>query len=155
MVDTSEWKREMERLAKKLAAHGEKKRLTHKARALLERDLMIAFYLLHKLMEDHRVSPDLADVEIETDSFPSPGRLEILTRPEALESLVNREAGEAATFKLGVLTNKIIHAYLIAAFPERNKPLRVIICSEFEHNTRLIVADLDHLLARLHEGALP
>ena len=46
MVDPSEWKHEIQRLAAKLAAHVEKSRLTHRSRARLERELMVAYYLL-------------------------------------------------------------------------------------------------------------
>lgn len=125
----------------------------------LEKDLMLAFYLVHKLLEDHRIPDEDGAIPIAADSFPSTGKMDYLRDTKNVRRSLQGQVAEPLKLKLGVLANKVIHSYLIVPIvkeDEEDEPLRVAVCSEFEHNTRLfviLVSDLIAVLRHIGEDA--
>ena len=149
MIDTALWKHAIERNASQLGGYYGKKNLSHVSAARLERLLMESFYLLHKLMDDHRIDDRLAETEIPIRTVRSEGMRHYLSEPEQATKRLSEST--TATMRLGVITNKIIHSYLILpSYTAQQGLQKVVICSEFEHFDRLIIASLDDLLSPLN-----
>lgn len=117
----------------------------------LEKDLMIAFFLVHKLIEEHRVPDQDGAILIPADSFASMGKMEYLRDTKNVARSLKGQAAEPQKLKLSVLANKIIHSYLIVPLNKENEPSRIVLCSEFEHNTRLFVILLSDLIEVLRQ----
>ena len=148
MIDTALWKRAIQRFACQLEGYCGKKNVSHVSSARLERLVMQSFYLLHKLIDDHRIDDHLAETEVSVRTIRSEGMRYYLNNPKHALSQVNEAS--PTKIRLGVITNKIIHSYLILPLTSPQQGLReIVVCSEFEHYDQLIVVSLDHLLSAL------
>lgn len=149
MIDAIHWKKELQRRASHLAGYPGRVRLNHTSACRLERLLMESFYLLHKLMEDHRIDDHLADLPVSVKVTPSAGRTHYLADPGGVVAALPPTL-ESATFRLAVVANKIIHSYLILPVINRESGLgEVVVCSEFENFDQLLVIPLQQLIELL------
>lgn len=150
MTDPTDWRREVGRLATQLGAYHGKKRLNHRSRARLERLTMTAYYLLHKLMEDHRVPGDVETRAIEVRSTRAQARSHYLVDYQRILHALEEHPPRKESLSTGVLANKVIHSYLILPISDPGAGLNeLVIASDFEHFDRLIVASLQDLVAPL------
>ena len=118
----------------------------------LEKDLMLAFYMVHKLLENHRIPDEDGAIPVVADSYPSGEKVNYLKDTKNVSRSLKIRAAEPVKLKLRVLANKIIHSYLIVPHTNENEDTRVVICSDFEHNKRLfslLVSDLSAVLKRI------
>ncbi len=150
MIDPSYWKQELRRQAKQLDGYIGRSVLGHQSKARLERLLMQGYFLLHKLMEDHRIDDAIAGTVIPMSAVQSAGRTVYLGDYQKLHKTLAEISQDQVSYHLSVLANKIIHSYLILPIIEEGKGLqRVAICSEFEHFDKVLVVPLETLITPL------
>lgn len=153
MIDPAPWKRELQRIAQQLGVYVGKSTLSRASASRLERLLMQGYYLLHKLIEDHRIDDSLAEREIPVRHVASAGMRSYLADPESAGAAFDLSVATPASIRLGVIANKIIHSYLILPLVNAETGLReVVVCSEFEHFDKLLAIPLESLLAPLTFG---
>jgi hypothetical protein len=153
MIDPAPWKRELTCLAKRLRAYAGRSKLSHASATRLERLLMQSYYLLHKLMEDHRIDDGLAEHEIPVRQVASAGMRDYQINPEKAGCAFSQSDVTSSSIRLGVIANKIIHSYLILPLVSSDTGLQeVIVCSEFEHFDKLLAIPLESLVAPLNLG---
>ena len=151
MIDSTPWKKELARAASQLEAYLGRPWLSHGSSCRLERLLLVSYYLLHKLMEDHRIEDDLAESLVEVELVPSAGRANYLIDHQRVVNSLTLST-ERTSLRLSVLANKIIHSYLILPIFKGDSGLEsVAICSEFEHFDKVVVVPLRNLLEPFRE----
>lgn len=150
MTDPTDWKRELERHAAQLSGYLGKVRLSHQSKARLERLTMVAYFLLHKLMEDHRIDDHLSHHAIRVRLWPAESRAHYLAEYQRVLDALSQGPPTEESLSLSTLTNKVIHSYLMLPVIDRSQGLQeLVIASDFEHYDRLIRVNLEDLITPL------
>ena len=135
MIESRYWKEELVRIAKTLKPVRKPPRWSERGVCVVERDLMIGFFIIRRLIELHKVSPQTRDFNMEVYSCPSQGTNVTLMNNHRIEEHYDLENEILEIKKPLYMSNQFIHAY--TSFVNRDETRNwseVFIVSDFDRN---------------------
>ena len=119
MIESRYWKESLHEIAKSLKPKKNPPRFSERQLCILERDLMIGFFIIRKLIETHKLGPDTIDFKMDVFSCPctkqDPTWYDNYNFWEAYD--VDNEVTEHK--KTIYISNQFIHS--VTSYPTRNK----------------------------------
>lgn len=135
MIESCYWKEELHRIARSIHRVSKPPRWSERAHCIVERDLMIGFFILRRLIELHKVSTATRDQKLNVFSYRAHGKnATLLTRHDVWELYdLGREV--PANKKPGYIANQFIHAYTsFVARDESRNWSDVFVVSDYDRN---------------------
>ena len=122
MIESCYWKEELARIARGLRRRPQPPRWSERAHGVLERDLMLGFFMLRRLIELQRVSHVTRDDMLSVYAYKRIGRNVTRLNRQDIWKLYDIEKETSERKKLSYIANQFIHAYtsLIARDDSRN-----------------------------------
>ena len=113
-MESSYWKEFLAETASELQHVVRPKRLTQRRYEIVERNIVISFFLLRRLIELHKVSSEVRDFRLQVFAWPSTGKLPTLLNNHRIEELYDLSKEHAQTKKPMYICNQVIHSYSAA-----------------------------------------
>lgn len=135
MIESCYWKEEFHRIARGLRRVSQPPRWSERAHCVLERDLMLGFFMLRRLIELHKVSRVTRDGTLNVFSYQSVGKNVTRLNGHDIWELYDMDQETPETKKSSYIANQFIHAYtsFIARDESRNWS-DVFVVSDFDRN---------------------
>ena len=111
MIESCYWKEELKRISTLVQPVARPSRWTERRHCVIERDLMIGFFIVRRLIELHKVSPKVRAFPMEIYSSPNLGRNVTLLNRGDLDGLYDISNERKQTKKPLYVSNQFIHAY--------------------------------------------
>lgn len=135
MFESCYWKEELTRISRKVKPVKRPPRYSERGLCIVERDLMIGFFILRRLLELNKVSSRTRDFDMEVYSCPNRGiDITKLNVGEIFE-IYDFENEKIGTKKPLYISNQFIHAYI--SFVSRDESRNwsdVYIVSDYDRN---------------------
>ena len=110
-IESRYWKEELARIALLLRPVSKPRRWTERAVCTVERDLMIGFFMVRRMIELHKISGRLSKSRLKIFSTPATQRVTVMNRYEFFDNY--RWSAEKQEQKLITdVCNQCIHSYL-------------------------------------------
>ena len=133
MIESCYWKEELMRIARLLRPVRKPGRWTERKHCVLERELMIGFFIVRRLIEMHKVSSETKDLALRVFSCPSRGKLVHRRNAGDIEELYDLRCETGMTKKPFYISNQFIHSYIsLIARDETGNFSDVLIVSDFD-----------------------
>jgi hypothetical protein len=135
MIESCYWKEELRRISKLVRPVTKPRRWTERAHCIVERDLMIGFFIIRRMIELHKVSPKTKNFNMEVYSFRNRGKKVTILNRGDLDTLYDLDNERREIKQPFYMSNQFIHAYL--SFISRNEKRNwdsVFIVSDFDRN---------------------
>jgi hypothetical protein len=138
MIESFYWKEELIRISRTIRPKKRPARWTDRAHCLVERDLMLGFFMVRRLIELHKVSSSTRDLWLQVFSCPSRG-----PPIHRMNGLHINEVYDLATEKREMrkpayIANQFIHAYTSYVVRDDSRNWSCIyVVSDFDRNDRL------------------
>jgi hypothetical protein len=135
MIESCYWKEELARIAKSLRPVRNPPRWTERLHCVVERDLMVGFFMLRRLIELNKVSSAVKDFRMTVFSCPNSGKPVTLLNRGDVDELYHMDKERKEIKKPLYLSNQFIHAYLSFLARDETRNWRSIyIVSDFDRN---------------------
>jgi hypothetical protein len=135
MIESSYWKEELKRMAKGLRPRNKPAPWTERAHCVLERELMVGFFMVRRLIELHKVSSKTREHIMEIFSYPARQKHVSLINHHDIEELYSLEKESREHKKPLYVSNQFIHAYTSFVLRDSTRNWSdVFIVSDFERN---------------------
>lgn len=133
-IESLYWKEELARIAKTIRPVRRPKRWSERAVCTVERDIMIGFFIVRRMIELHKVSSRISNMQLEVFSTPVARKLTKLNR-FSIEENYSWEAEKAERKTVPFICNQCIHAYVsfVARGADRNW-LDLFVVSDYDRN---------------------
>lgn len=110
MIESCYWKEELERIARTLKRQARPPRWSQRGVCVIERDLMIGFFLLRRLIELHKVSSRIRDKRLRVFSYGSRGSPVTHLNGHRLPDVYDMDHEIVQTKKPMYISNQFVHA---------------------------------------------
>ncbi|WP_374428716.1 hypothetical protein [Tabrizicola sp.] len=133
-IESLYWKEELARIAKTIRPVLKPKRWSERAVCTVERDVMIGFFIVRRLIELHKVSSRIADKKLNVFCAPV---TQSITKGNwhRLEENYDWNAEKAEKKSVSYLSNQCIHAYLSFVFRGKDRNWSdLVVVSDFDRN---------------------
>jgi len=151
MIESCYWKEELKRIAQTISPSKKPARWSERAHCVVERDLMLDFFMVRRLIELHKVSSATRDCTMRVFSCPARGKLVHRMNHHCLDEVYNLEKERRETKKPFYLSNQFVHAYTsFVARDETRNWSDVYVVSDFDRNAciwRIPVSEVLRLFA--------
>ena len=135
MIESCYWKEELRRIADSVRRVPKPPRWTERAHCIVERDLMIGFFLLRRLIELNLVSSATTKKQLHVFSYKARGKPVTKTNAHRICELYDMESEIAETKKPLYVSNQFVHAYTsFVARDESRNWSDVFLVSDFDRN---------------------
>jgi len=149
MIESCYWKEELKRIAKSIRRTERPARWSERALCIVERDLMLGFFMVRRLIELHKVSTLTRNFQMRVFSCPTRGKHVTRLNHHRIDELYNLDNEERQTKKPLYLSNQFIHAYTSFVMRDESRNWSdVYIVSDFDRNDciwRIPVAEVHRL----------
>lgn len=109
------WKTELMKLSLKLTLGRSIKRKWNSPQyGKFEKEVMIGFYIIRKLMESQKLPNFIASMKHLGNKYPNSGANVTLINNHQLEELYNFKEGKSVKFDLKFIINQIVHSYIFS-----------------------------------------
>jgi hypothetical protein len=135
LIESRYWKEELMRIARSLRPSPKPRRWTERSHCIVERDIMIGFFIVRRLVELTKVSRKVRDLSMHVYSAPSHGKRVTLLNRGDLEELYDIPNERKQTKKPLYLSNQFIHAY--TSFVTRDEDRNwesIFVVSDYDRN---------------------
>lgn len=105
------WKEFLLKTASELRHVKHPKPLTLRRMEIVERDIVISFFVLRRLIELHKVSNKVKDFQLSVFAWPSTGKLATLINKHRIDELYDYNKEKHQIKKPIYICNQIIHSY--------------------------------------------
>ena len=146
MIESRYWKKELLDYAKSLKNQKEIKRWSEKSQVLFEKNLIINFFIIRKLIETKKISDSIRLRKYKIKAYPKNSIKLTELNSFAFDELYNIEKFEIKQKNINFICNQLIHSLTIFAFRENKKWNNVIMCSDFEKNKWIYEIDLKTII---------
>lgn len=109
--ESTYWKEELFRHARRLRQRQAFKKWSERSAACLEKDLMIGFYSVRKLIEAHKVSDEIRDRRLCLQGYPWTGSAVTFMNWDRIEKKYDLEHPAPVERTVMWLTNQMIHSF--------------------------------------------
>ena len=135
MIESRYWKEELARIAKTLKPFRKPPRWSERACCIVERDIMIGFFIVRRLIELHKVSSQTRDFNIKVYSCPNQGNEVTWTNNHRIFEHYDTENEKSETKKPLYMSNQFIHAYTSFVFRDEARNWSdIYVVSDFDRN---------------------
>jgi len=135
MIESCYWKEELTRIAKAIRPAKRPPRWSERAHCIVERNVMIGFFIVRRLIELHKVSSATRDFTMRVFSCPARGKRVHWSNEHDIYELYDLERERCETKKPLYLSNQFIHAYTsFVARDESRNWSDVYAVSDFDRN---------------------
>lgn len=154
MIDSYYWKRHLLNAARKLELRARQRAWSARSIDLLERELMIAFFCIRKLIEAKKLTDACERQKIVVRRFRNRGGRSDLMSLVEFEKVYELSSGDKKELTIGFLANQLIHSYFIfPAFSRRNRLNGIWVTSDFERYKALYHIPTSSLISAIrHVG---
>ena len=133
MIESCYWKEELMRIARLLRPKRKPGRWTERRHCVLERELMIGFFIVRRLIEMHKVSSETKDLALRVFSCPARGKIVHWRNAEDIDELYDLRCETRMTKKPLYMSNQFIHSYIsLIARDQTGNFSDVLIVSDFD-----------------------
>ena len=135
MIESCYWKEELHRIARSIRRVSKPPRWSDRAHCIVERDLMIGFFILRRLIELYKVSTITRDQMLNVFSYRARGKNVTHRNGWDVGELYDLDGEVPATKNPGYIANQFIHAY--TSFVARDKTRNwsdVFVVSDYDRN---------------------
>jgi hypothetical protein len=135
MIESCYWKEELQRISVCIRRVAKPPRWSERAHSVVERDLMIGFFLLRRLIELNLVSSATTQKPLHVFSYKARGKPVTMTNGHRIRELYDMENEVAETKKPSYVSNQFVHAYTsFVARDESRNWSDVFLVSDFDRN---------------------
>ena len=120
-IESLYWKEELARIARTIRPVPKPRRWSERAVCTVERDVMIGFFVVRRMIELQKVSSRVASMQVDVFSAPVAKKVTLLNR-FAIEENYDWNAEQALKRPVLYVANQFIHAYVsfVSRGPDRN-----------------------------------
>lgn len=135
MIESCYWKEELHRIARTIRRVSKPPRWSERAQCIVERDLIIGFFMLRRLIELHKVSTATRDLMLKVFSYQARDKNVTRLNGYHIWELYDLDREVPATKKPIYLANQFIHSYtsFVARDVTRNWS-DVFVVSDYDRN---------------------
>ena len=152
--ESSYWKEGLLRHAGSIARRRTLKRWTDRSVAALEKDMMIGFYSIRKLIEAHKVSDEIRDRSISLQAYPSTGRPVTSMNWHKIDEKYNLNRSTRFQKPLSWICSQIVHSFVfMPCFDEGGRLDSVLFNSDRTRRQHLYSIGVDEVIALFEEIA--
>ncbi|GAB5517668.1 hypothetical protein [Rhodopirellula baltica] len=154
MIESLYWKEELKRIADTVRRVDAPPRWTERRHCTVERDLMIGFFMLRRLIELSKVSADISDRNLTIFSWKSLGISVNKMNCGALDELYDMDNEVRESKRPFYIANQFIHAYM--SFPCRDDTRNwcdMLIVSDFDRNDCIWRIPIDEIRTLFYDAA--
>jgi hypothetical protein len=151
MIESCYWKEELTRVSRSLRAVPKPPRWTERGHCIIERDIMIGFFIVRRMIELHKISSATRDTVLRVFSVPARGKTVTRMNRHDIEELYDLERERHETKKPLYMSNQFIHCYTsFVARDESRNWSDVFVVSDFDRNSciwRVPIPEIQRLFA--------
>lgn len=152
MIDSVIWKDKLKQDSRTLKKRFNQKRWSFRSFVLFERELILTFFSIRRLIESGKVTDQIAHKKYKCKTYPNFGMVVDEISKYDLEENFDFEAEEEKYLSLKFLTNQFIHAYVIYPdFSDNGEVLGVLLCSDWEKHNSLIQVKTEDAISILED----
>ena len=154
MIESYYWKRHLLNAARKLELRTRQRGWSVRSIVLLERELMIAFFCIRKLIEAKKLTDVCERRKVVARRFRNRGGRSDLMSLIEFEKVYDLSSGNKKELTIGFVANQLIHSYFIfPAFSRRNCLNGIWVTSDFERYKALYHIPISSLVSAIrHVG---
>lgn len=136
MIESAYWKEELLRIAKDLRPVPNPKRWTERGHAVLERDIMIGFFIVRRLVELKKVSSATANFVMDVFAAPATGKPVSYWSRHDIWEVYDLVKEKPERKKALYMSNQFIHAYTSSVQRDETRNWAdVYVVSDFDRAT--------------------
>lgn len=152
--DSDHWREELSRNANRIRRRQTLKRWGKRSSTGLEKDLMVGFYSIRKLVEAHKVSDEIRDRRLSLQAFPWTGSPVTFLNWHKIDQKYDLEHPEAVTKTVYWITNQIVHSFaFMPCFDTAGRLDRFFFNSDRTRRSHLYSIPVDEVVALFEEVA--
>lgn len=149
MIESVYWKEALAKIANTIRPSKKPIRWTERAHCVIERDLMIGFFMVRRLIELHKVSSATRDLLMSVFSCPSRGKRVHFMNAHDIDRAYDLGKESSQVKKPLYVSNQFIHAYTSYVVRDKSRNWSdVYIVSDYDRNTciwRIPVSEIRRL----------
>lgn len=150
--ESSYWKNDLLKTARKLGRKKNKKRWPERALVNFEKELFISFYSIRKLIEANKISTDLIMTKITAKSYPSLGKVVTSMNWHRIDELYDFSTSNIEKISLIFICNQLIHSYVfMPSFNENSQLTGILFSSDKYRNKKLFSVDINDVIGILRK----
>jgi hypothetical protein len=150
--ESAYWKEELFRNANRLKKRTIQRRWLERSHAGLEKDVMIGFYSIRKLIESHMISDELRDRPVPLRGYPWTGRDVTYMIWDKIDRKYDLESPVSLQQSIAWIANKLVHSYVFMAKRNEGGGLESIMFnSDYTRRKNLYEIGIDQLIAIFEE----
>lgn len=135
MIESRYWKEKLARISKTLKPLRKPPRWSERACCIVERDIMIGFFIIRRLIELHKVSSQTRDFNMKVYSCLNQGNKVTLMNNHRIFDHYDIENEKSETKKPLYMSNQFIHAYTSFVFRDETRNWsEIYVVSDFDRN---------------------
>jgi hypothetical protein len=147
------WKEEIARIRRRLENKRRQAKWADRWLARLEKDVMLSFFMIRKLIEAKKLSQGLLDSRTPVLTYAPTGKLVHHFNWHRLSELYQLTKAKREDVTLEFLCNQIIRSYVFAPLFTGRKCTALLFCSDWQRNRRLYRLSMSRLTSLLHKVA--
>jgi hypothetical protein len=138
MIESCYWKEELARYARRIRRVPRPARWSERAHCVIERDLMVGFFMLRRLVELRKVSTTTRNRSLQVFSYGARGRHVTRLNGHDLWEMYDLDRETPEHKPLMYVANQFVHAYTSFVVRDESRNWSdVIIVSDYDRNDRI------------------
>ena len=151
--DSAYWKEEFFRNANRLKRRQTQRKWVERSHAGLEKDVMIGFYSIRKLIEAHKISDELRDRPVPLRGYPWSGRDVTYMNWDMIDRNYDLESPVSLQQSLAWIANKVVHSFVFMAMCNEGGGLvSILFNSDHTRKKYLYEIRIDQLIVLFEEA---
>jgi hypothetical protein len=118
MIESCYWKKELQRISNLLKSSKKPPRWSERAHCVLERELMVGFFILRRMIELKKVSSFIRDRQLKVFNYLATGKTVTKMNGHEVWDIYDMDKENSVTKKPFYISNQFVHSY--TSFLERD-----------------------------------
>ncbi len=150
--ESAYWKVELFRHARRIRRRQSVKKWVERSTAGLEKDLMIGFYSIRKLIEAHKVSDEIRDRPLHLRGYPWTGSVVTFMNVDKIDKKYDLDHPVHVTKPVSWIADQMIHSFaFLPVFDEDRRLNEVLFNSDQTRRQHLYSFAIDEIIALFEE----
>ena len=150
--ESAYWKEELFRHARRIRRRQTLKKWIERSTAGLEKDVMVGFYSIRKLVEAHKVSDEIRDRPLHLHGYPWTGSLVTFMNWDKIDKKYDLAHPVHVTKSVSWLTDQMIHSFaFLPSFDEEGRLDTVLFNSDRTRRQHLFSISVEEIIALFEE----
>lgn len=137
MIESKYWKIDLLSHSHKLKEKNSVKRWSAKAQVKFEKEIIVSFFIIRKLIESHKISKATRDTKLQLLAFPRTSKEINNFNYWDIDEFFDLSRSVKVTKSIKFIANQLIHSLVIYAIRKNNKWDHILTCSDFEKSKRI------------------